>query len=61
VQSLFGECRIVKNKKWANILMMFWGMLFAGVVGVIGNTLASKILELALCILTFKPMKALIH
>ncbi len=41
--------------------MMFWGMLFAGIVGMIENTLAPKILELALCVPTFKPMKALIH
>jgi hypothetical protein len=45
----------------AKILMMFWGMMFAGVVGVIENTLAPKILESTLCVLTFKPMKALIH
>jgi hypothetical protein len=58
VQSLFGECSIVKNKKWANILMMFWGMMFAGVIGAIENTLVLKILELALCVPTCKPMKA---
>jgi hypothetical protein len=61
VQLLFGECSIVKNKKWANILMMFWCMMFAGVVGAIEYTLPPKILELALCVLTFKLMKALIH
>jgi hypothetical protein len=41
--------------------MMFWGMVFAKVVSAIENTLVPKILELALCIPTFKPMKALIH
>jgi hypothetical protein len=41
--------------------MMFWGIMFAGVVGAIENTLAPKILESALCIPRFKPMKALIH
>jgi hypothetical protein len=41
--------------------MMFWGMMFAGGVGAIENTLAPKILELALCIPTFMPMKGLIH
>jgi hypothetical protein len=61
VQSLFGDCSIVKNKNWANILIMFWGVMFAGVVGTIENTLVPKILELALCVPTFKPMKALIH
>jgi hypothetical protein len=61
VQSLFRGCSIVKNKEWANILMMFWGMMFAGVVGTIENTLAPKILEFVLCVPTFKPMKALIH
>ncbi len=38
--------------------MMFWGMMIAGVVGTIENTLAPKILELALCVETFKPMNA---
>jgi hypothetical protein len=61
VQSLFGECSIVKNKKWVKILMMFWGMMFAGAVGAIENTLAPKILELVLCIPTFKPMKVSIN
>jgi hypothetical protein len=37
--------------------MMFWGMMFAGVVSAIENTLAPKILELTFCIPTFKPMK----
>jgi hypothetical protein len=50
-----------QNKKWANILMMFWGMMFAGVVGMIENTVAPKILELALSVPSFKPMKALIN
>ncbi len=36
-------------------------MMFTRVVGAIEDTLAPKILELALCIPTFKPMKALIH
>jgi hypothetical protein len=54
------ECSIVK-KKWANILLMFWCMMFAGVVGAIEYTFQSKILELALRVPTFKPMKALIH
>jgi hypothetical protein len=61
MQSLFGESGIVKNKKWAYILMMFWCMMFAGVVAAIEDTLLQKILELALCKLTFEPMKALIH
>jgi hypothetical protein len=63
VQSLFWDCSIVKNKKLVIILMMFWGMMFAGVgvVGTIENTLAPKILELALCVPTFEPIKALIH
>jgi hypothetical protein len=43
------------------ILMMFWCMMFAGVVGAIEDTLSSKILELALRMQTFEPMKALIH
>jgi hypothetical protein len=45
MQSLFGECGIVKNKKWAYILMMFWCMMFAGVVSVIEDTLLLKVLE----------------
>jgi hypothetical protein len=53
VHSLFRDCSIVKNKKWANILMMFWGMMFTGVVGAIENTLAPKILELVLCVPIF--------
>jgi hypothetical protein len=61
MQSLFGECGIVKNKKWACILMMFWCMMFAGVVGAIEDTLLPKILELALHMTTFETMKALIH
>ncbi len=40
---------------------MFWGMMFAGIADAIENTLAAKILELVLCVPTFKPMKALIH
>jgi hypothetical protein len=59
VQSLFGECSIVKNKKRVYILMMFWCMMFAGVVDTIEDTLPPKILELALCMLSFEPMKAL--
>jgi hypothetical protein len=58
---LFGDCNIVENKKRAYILMMFWGMMFTGVAGAIENTLAPRILELALFIPTFQPMKALIH
>ncbi len=61
MQSLFGESGIVKNKKCADILMMFWCMMFAGVVGAIEDTLFPKILELALCMLAFELMKALIH
>ncbi len=61
MQSLFGECAIVKHKKWAFILMMFWCMMFAGVVGAIEDTLSPKILESALHMPTFEPMKALIH
>jgi hypothetical protein len=61
LQSLFGECGIVINKKWAYILMMFWCMMFAGVVSAIEDTLLPKILELALRMPTFEPMKALIH
>jgi hypothetical protein len=38
-----------------------WCMMFAGVVGTIENTLMPKILELALHVPTFKPMRALIH
>jgi hypothetical protein len=53
VQSLFRECSIVKNKKMGNHLMMFWCMMFAGVVSVIKDTLVPKILELALCMSTF--------
>ena len=36
-------------------------MMFAGVVGAIEDTLLLKILELALCMPTFEPMKALIR
>jgi hypothetical protein len=61
MQSLFRESGIVKNKKWVYILMMFWCIMFAGVVGAIEDTLLPKILELALLMLTFEPMKALIH
>jgi hypothetical protein len=43
VRSLFGDFSIVKNKKWANMFMMFWGMMFSGVVGAIENTLVPKI------------------
>ncbi len=41
--------------------MMFWCMMFAGVVDKIEDTLSPKILELALLMPTFEPMKALIH
>ncbi len=61
MQSLFGESGVVKNKKWAYILIMFWCMMFAGVVGAIEDTLLPKVLELALCMSTLEPMKALIH
>jgi hypothetical protein len=61
MQSLFGESGIVKNKKWAYILMIFWCMMFAGVVGAIEDTLFPRILELVLRMSTFEPMKALIH
>ena len=61
MQALFGECGIVKTKKWAFILMMFWCMMFAGVVGTIKCTLLPKILESALRMPTFKLMKALTH
>ncbi len=60
MQSLFGDCSVIKNKKQANILM-FWGMMFTGVVSAIENTLAPKILELALRVLTFNPIKVLIN
>jgi hypothetical protein len=60
VQSLFRECSIVKNKKWAYILMMFWCMMFAEVVGAIEDTLPPKILELVLRMLTFEPIRAMI-
>jgi hypothetical protein len=36
-------------------------MMFAGVVGTIEDTLLPKILELALGMSTFEPMKALIY
>jgi hypothetical protein len=36
-------------------------MMFAGVVSVIEDTLLPKILELALGMSTFEPMKALMH
>ncbi len=61
MQSLFRECSIVQNKKWVYILIMFWCMIFAGVVGAIKDTLLPKILELALLMSTFEPMKASIH
>ncbi len=48
-----------KKQKW--ILMMFWCMMFAGVAGTIEDTPPPKILELALCMSTFEPMKAFIH
>jgi hypothetical protein len=60
MQSLFGESGIVKNKKRAYILM-FWCMMFAGVVGAIEDTLLPKILQLVSRMSTFEPMKALIH
>jgi hypothetical protein len=50
-----------KAKKWAYILMVFWCMMFAGVVGTIEDTLPPKILELALRMSTFEPIKTLIH
>jgi hypothetical protein len=43
------------------MLVMFWCMMFAGVVGAFEYTLPPKILELALLVPTFKQMKALIH
>ncbi len=55
------ETCIFKNKKWVHIFMMFWCIMFAGVVRTIEDTLPPKILELALRMLTFEPMKALIH
>jgi hypothetical protein len=50
---------IVKNKKWAYIFMMFWCMMFAGVVGAIEETLSPKILELTLHMSTFEPIKSI--
>jgi hypothetical protein len=42
--------------------MMFWCMMFDGVlIGTIEDTLLPKILELALRMSKFEPMKALIH
>jgi hypothetical protein len=41
--------------------MMFWCMMFAGVVSAIEDTLLPKMLELVLRMPTFEPMKALIH
>ncbi len=41
--------------------MMSWCMMCAGVVGAIEDTLPPKILESALRMLTFEPMKAMIH
>jgi hypothetical protein len=41
--------------------MMFWCIFFAGVVSTIEDTLLPKILELALRMSTFEPMKVLIH
>ncbi len=61
MQSLFGESGIGKNQKCTYILMMFWCMMCAGVVGTIEDSLLPKILELTLCMSTFEPMKALIH
>ncbi len=61
MQSLFEECGIVKNKKWVYILMMFWCMMFVGVVGAIEDALLPKILELALRMPTFEPIKVLTH
>jgi hypothetical protein len=43
------------------ILMMFRYLIFAGVVGMIEDTLLPKILALALLMSTFEQMKALIH
>jgi hypothetical protein len=43
------------------MLMTFWCMVFAGVIGAIEDTLLPKILELALCMPTFEPMKKMIH
>jgi hypothetical protein len=50
-----------QKQKWAYNLIMFWGMMFAGVIGAIEDTLLPKILELALCMLTFELTKLLIH
>jgi hypothetical protein len=62
MQSLyFGESDIVKNKKWAYILLMLCCMMFVGVFSAIEDTFLPKILGLALCMPTFEPMKALIH
>jgi hypothetical protein len=52
---------VLSKKKWVYILMMFWCMMLAGVVGAIEDTLPPKILELALRMSVFEPMKALIH
>jgi hypothetical protein len=41
--------------------MIFWCMMFAGVVGAIEDTFLPKILESALRMMTFEPMKVLIH
>jgi hypothetical protein len=41
--------------------MIFWCMMFAGVVGAIEDTILPKILGLVLRMSTFEPMKALIH
>ncbi len=60
MQSPFRECTIVKKKMGKHFDDVL-GHDFAGVVGAIENTLAPKMLELVLCIPTFKPAKALIH
>ncbi len=61
MHSLFGDCSIIKNKKMGKHFVDVLGMVFTGVVGATENTLALKILELALHVSKFESMKALIH
>jgi hypothetical protein len=46
--SLCGQLVAVEDVKWADVLMVF-----AGIVGSIVNTFVPKIFELALCVAAF--------
>ena len=50
---LCGQLVAVEDVKWVDVLMVSCRVVFAGIVGSIGNTFPSKIFELAMCVAAF--------